>query len=70
MQILALIALIVGSFLYHSEMGWPTVGTYWGIFGGAWLLDLFLPGFVVLVVQCFTVAIFFAHVKVKDAGLG
>lgn len=70
MQILALIALFVGTFLYHSELGWPTVGKYWAVFWGALLLALVLPGFVMLVVQLFTVAVFFAHVKLKAANLG
>ena len=70
MQILALIALIVGTALYHSEMGWPAIGKYWAVFWGALLLALLLPGVVVLIVQCLTVAIFFAHVKLKAANLG
>jgi hypothetical protein len=69
-QLLALVALLVGTFLYRSEMGWSTIGTYWSSFFGALLLALFLPGFVVLLVQVFTVAIFFTHVKLKAANLG
>lgn len=70
MQILALVALIVGTFLYHSEMGWPAVAKYWAVFWGAILLVFVLPPVAVLVVQCFTVAIFYAHVKIKAANLG
>jgi hypothetical protein len=70
MQILAFIALLVGTLLYHSEMGWATVGKYWAVFFGAILLVVILPPFVVLLVQAFTVAVFFAHVKVKAANLG
>jgi|GEM_PF-4086219 hypothetical protein len=70
MQLLALAALIAGTLLYHSEMGLRTVAIYWAIFWGSLLLALILPPVSVLVVQCFTVAIFFAHVKIKAANLG
>ncbi len=70
MQLLALVALLVGTVLYRSEMGWGTIGKYWAVFWGALLLALFLPGVVVAVVQCFTAAIFFTHVKLKAANLG
>lgn len=70
MQIIALVALIVGTFLYYSEMGWATVGKYWAVFWGSLLLALILPPIVVTVVQCFTVAIFYTHVKIKAANRG
>jgi hypothetical protein len=70
MQLLALAALIVGTLLYRSEMGWPTIGKYWAVFWGALLLVLILPPIAVVVVQCFTAAIFFTHVKLKAANLG
>lgn len=69
MQLIALVALIVGTFLYHSEMGWPAVGKYWGVFGGSFLLPLVFPPVATLIVQGFTVAVFFAHVKLKGANL-
>lgn len=70
LQLLALVALLVGSLLYRSEMGWGTIGKYWAAFWGALLLTLFLPPIVAVVIQVFTAAIFFAHVKLKGAGLG
>ena len=68
-QLFTIVSLVVGTLLYHSEMGWPTVGKYWAVYWGALLLEFFLPGFVVMIVQAFTAAVFFAHVKVKAAGL-
>lgn len=69
LQLIALVALVVGTFLYNSELGWATVGKYWAVFWGALLLALFLPGIVVMVVQAFTVAVFFTHARIKAAGL-
>ena len=69
MQILVLAALLVGTFLYHAEMGWATVGKYWAVFWGALLLALFLPYIVVTAVQALTAATFFTHVKLKAANL-
>lgn len=68
-QLFTLVALLVGTVLYRSEMGWPTIGKYWAVYWGALLLALALSGFVVMIVQAFTVAVFFAHVKVKAANL-
>lgn len=68
-QLLAFVALLVGTFLYNSEMGWATIGKYWAVFFAALLLPLLLPGFFVIVVQALTAAVFFTHVKIKAANL-
>ncbi len=68
-QLLALVALFVGTLLYRSEMGWPTIGKYWAVFWGSLLLLFVLPAFAGTLVQALTVAIFFTHVKLKAANL-
>ena len=65
MTFLLLIALIVGTLLYRSEMGWRKIGIYWAIFFGALLLVLIVPSYVVLLIHIVVVACYFAHAKLS-----
>jgi hypothetical protein len=69
LEIITFVSLLVGTFLYSSEMGWATIGKYWAIYCSAFLLTFILPSFAVTAVQAFTVAVYFAHVKLKAANL-
>ncbi len=68
--LLALISLIVGTFLYWNEFTRKELATYWSIFIGSALFFVAALGVLVLLIQIVTVACFFAHARLKASGNG
>lgn len=67
-SIILLIALLVGSFLYWSELTGKVVRTYWSVFLGFFVLAIWIPGTIVMFVHIVTVGCFYAHAKMKASG--